>query len=142
MPGPHPPPWLACTAGLIHVPVEHQGNVFESVEEENAIAALVEDLLRMSLRKRDGTVRPIVPADNLIVAPYNLQVCRLTRRLQNLRVGSVDKFQGQEAPVVIVSMCASSGDSSPRGIEFLFSRNRLNVAISRSGNVGYRRREF
>jgi superfamily I DNA and/or RNA helicase len=70
--------------------------------------------------------------DILVIAPYNLQVRRLTRRLPGVRVGTVDKFQGQEAPVVIFSMCASSGDGSPRGIEFLFSRNRLNVAISRA----------
>jgi uncharacterized protein len=57
---------------------------------------------------------------------------RLARRLGALRVGTVDKFQGQEAPVVIFSMCASSGDASPREIEFLFSRNRLNVALSRA----------
>ena len=70
--------------------------------------------------------------DVLVVAPYNLQVRRLERRLHPIRVGTVDKFQGQEAPVVIFSMTASSGDASPRGIEFLFSRNRLNVAISRA----------
>ena len=70
--------------------------------------------------------------DILVVTPYNLQVRKLTECLPGLRVGTVDKFQGQQAPVVIYSMCASSGDASPRGIEFLFSRNRLNVAISRA----------
>jgi len=59
----------------------------------------------------------------------------LRAALPNVRVGSVDKFQGQEAPVVIVSMCASSGDASPRGIEFLFSPNRLNVALSRAQSL-------
>ena len=66
------------------------------------------------------------------MAPFNLQVRRLTQKLPGIRVGTVDKFQGQEAPVVIFSMTASEGDASPRGIDFLFSRNRLNVAISRA----------
>jgi uncharacterized protein len=132
VPGLNPPDWLPCTSGLVYVPVEHEGNVFESVEEENRIAALVRDLLGLRLRKKDRTVRSLVADDILVVAPYNLQVGRLARRLGNVRVGTVDKFQGQEAAVVLFSMCASSGDASPRGIEFLFSRNRLNVAISRA----------
>jgi len=70
--------------------------------------------------------------DILIVVLYNMQVRRLERRLPNIRVGSVDKFQVQEAAAVICSMCASTGDCSPRGVEFLFKRNRLNVAISRA----------
>jgi predicted RecB family nuclease len=132
VPGSRQPDWLTGAAGLVYIPVEHEGNGFESVEEEDRIADLVRDLLRMRLRRQDGTVRPVAAADILVVAPYNLQVRRLARRLPDLRTGSVDKFQGQEAPVVIFSMCASSGDSSPRGIDFLFSRNRLNVAISRA----------
>jgi uncharacterized protein len=70
--------------------------------------------------------------DILVVTPYNLQVGRLEQRLHPIYVGTVDKLQGQEAAIVIFSMCASSGEASPRGIEFLFSRNRLNVAISRA----------
>ncbi|MFQ5740376.1 MAG: AAA domain-containing protein [Acidobacteriota bacterium] len=71
--------------------------------------------------------------DILVVAPYNLQVRKLLASLpEGVRVGTVDKFQGQEAPVVIVSMCASEGQEWPRGVEFLFSRNRLNVALSRA----------
>jgi uncharacterized protein len=119
---------------LIYIPVEHDGNVYESPEEADRIAALVRDLLGLQLRQNAGA-RPIEPGDILVIAPYNLQVRRLTRRLDPIRVGSVDKFQGQEAPVVIFSMCASSGDSSPRGTEFLFSRNRLNVAISRAQSL-------
>ena len=130
--GAHLPDWLTCTAGLIYVPVEHEGSVYESVEEEDRIAALVRDLLGLRLRTKSGGVRPMVAGDILVVAPYNLQVRRLTRRLGPIRVGTVDKFQGQEAAVVLFSMCASSGDSSSRGIEFLFNRNRLNVAISRA----------
>ena len=130
--GTKPPDWLSRNAGLIYVQVEHEGNVYESKEEEDRIAVLAEDLMTFRLRTNDGTLRVLTGADILVVAPYNLQVRRLERRLAPIRVGTVDKFQGQEAPVVIFSMCASSGDSSPRGIEFLFSRNRLNVAISRA----------
>jgi uncharacterized protein len=126
------PEWLDRPAGLFYVPVEHEGNVYESAEEEDRIASLVNDLLRASVRSAEGATRRLTPEDILIVAPYNLQVRRLERRLSGIRVGSVDKFQGQEAAVVILSMCASAGDSSPRGIEFLFNRNRLNVAISRA----------
>jgi uncharacterized protein len=74
--------------------------------------------------------------DILFVAPYNMQVRKLSRSLgPQARVGSVDKFQGQEAPVVILSMCASSGEGSPRGLEFLLNKNRLNVALSRAQSL-------
>jgi superfamily I DNA and/or RNA helicase len=73
--------------------------------------------------------------DILVIAPYNLQVGRIRERLPGIRVASVDKFQGQEAPVVIYSMAASSGNDCPRGIDFLFSRNRTNVAISRAKSL-------
>jgi len=126
------PDWLARAAGLIYVPVEHESNTYESEEEEDRIAALVRDLMTLQLRTTEGAMRPFTGSDILVVAPYNLQVRRLERRLSPIGVGTVDKFQGQEAAVVIFSMCASSGDASPRGIEFLFSRNRLNVAISRA----------
>ncbi len=75
---------------------------------------------------------PLSPADILVVAPYNAQVRGLKARLPRLRIGTVDKFQGQEAPVVIVSMASSSADDAPRGMEFLYSPNRLNVATSRA----------
>jgi uncharacterized protein len=126
------PAWLTCPAGLIYVPVAHDGNVYESAEEEDRIAGLVRDLLGLRLRTKGGGVRQVAASDILVVAPYNLQVRRLTRRLAPIRVGTVDKFQGQEAAVVVFSMCASSADSSPRGVGFLFNRNRLNVAISRA----------
>ena len=126
------PEWLHRPAGLVYVPVEHEGNVYESALEADRIAGLVVDLLRASVRSTTGAVRRLTADDILIVAPYNLQVRRLERRLPSIRVGSVDKFQGQEAAVVIFSMGASTGDSSPRGVEFLFNRNRLNVAISRA----------
>ena len=130
--GAHPPTWMTRTAGLVYVSVEHEGNIYESVEEEEQIACLVRDLMAQRVRGKDGGVRRLTADDILVVAPYNLQVRRLERRFRPIRVGTVDKFQGQEAAIVLFSMCASSGEASPRGIEFLFGRNRLNVAISRA----------
>jgi uncharacterized protein len=80
-----------------------------------------------------GIERPMEPKDILIVAPFNLQVRCLRQRIDSrIRVGTVDKFQGQEAPAVIVSLCASTLDEAPRGAGFLLSPNRLNVAVSRA----------
>jgi uncharacterized protein len=76
-----------------------------------------------------------VDTDALVVAPYNMQVRALRAAIDDVRAGSVDKFQGQEAPVVIVSMCASSAQNSPRGVEFLLNPNRLNVALSRAESL-------
>ncbi len=82
----------------------------------------------------DGAAHPLAPADILLVAPYNAHVNRLAERLavRGVRVGTVDKFQGQEAPVVIFAMGSSSAGDAPRGMEFLYSRHRLNVATSRA----------
>ena len=81
----------------------------------------------------DGHARPLTAADILVVAPYNMQVRCLREALPaGVEVGTVDKFQGREAPVVFFSMASSSGEDVPRGLEFLFSRNRFNVAISRA----------
>lgn len=74
----------------------------------------------------------LLPEHILIVAPYNAQVAALTRRLPGMRIGTVDKFQGQQAPVVICSLTTSTPADAPRGMEFLYSLNRLNVAISRA----------
>ena len=81
---------------------------------------------------RESLQAPLTERDILIVAPYNAQVGALGERLPNARIGTVDKFQGQEAPIVIYSMATSSPDEAPRGMEFLFSLNRLNVATSRA----------
>src|SRR5207253_2761120 len=90
-------------------------------------------LLGLPWTDREGRPRPIAIDDILVVAPYNAQVRRLIEALPDkARVGTVDKFQGQEAPVVIYSMATSSVDDAPRGMDFLFSLNRLNVAASRA----------
>jgi uncharacterized protein len=81
----------------------------------------------------DGVIKQIGMADILVVAPYNAQVADLQERLpEGVAVGTVDRFQGQEAPVVIYSMATSSPEEAPRGMEFLYSLNRLNVATSRA----------
>jgi uncharacterized protein len=119
------------SAGLIYVPVEHDGNTQDSEEEADVIVAIIRELQQCSLANQ-ALVRRVESKDIMLVAPYNMQVRRLRAMLPGFQVGSVDRFQGQEAPIVIVSMSASAGDGLSRGIEFLFSKNRLNVAISRA----------
>ena len=95
-----------------------------------------EGLLQQRWIGPQGRERPLAIDDILIVSPYNMQVNLLQSLLPaGARVGTVDKFQGQEAAVVIVSMTASSAEDVPRGMEFLYSRNRLNVAISRAKSL-------
>jgi superfamily I DNA and/or RNA helicase len=67
-----------------------------------------------------------------LITPYNAQVAALAKGLPGLRIGTVDKFQGQQAPIAIYSMATSSAEEAPRGMEFLYSLNRLNVATSRA----------
>jgi predicted RecB family nuclease len=121
--------------GLRFAPVEHAGNQNESPEEVERVAASVDDLLRSGATwtNKKGETRALTLADILIVAPYNAQVSALLERLPaGSRVGTVDKFQGQEAPVVLYSMATSTPEDAPRGMEFLYSLNRLNVAVSRA----------
>jgi uncharacterized protein len=123
------------SAGLRYLSVAHQGNTNQAPEEVEAIGALVQDLLAPEARftPRSGEPRPLTAEDILVVAPYNAQVAALRRALPDgVKVGTVDKFQGREAPVVIYSMTSSSAEDAPRGLEFLFSLNRLNVAVSRA----------
>jgi superfamily I DNA and/or RNA helicase len=121
--------------GLRYAPVEHTGNQNESQEEVERVATLVDGLLRTGATwtdKKRGT-HPIGIKDILIVSPYNAQVSALTDRLPaGSRAGTVDKFQGQEAPIVFYSMATSTPEDAPRGMEFLYSLNRLNVAVSRA----------
>ncbi|HVY28392.1 MAG TPA: TM0106 family RecB-like putative nuclease [Polyangiaceae bacterium] len=123
------------TAGVRFVPSQHRGNTSQASEEVDTVQLLVDRCLEDGslFRARDGSQRPLEPKDILVVAPYNAQVAALKRRLpRDVRVGTVDKFQGGEAPVLIYSMTSSSAEDAPRGLEFLYSRNRLNVAVSRA----------
>lgn len=121
--------------GLRFIPVAHQRNSSESPEEVEVIHALVSELLDSGATWTDaeGETRRVGPEDVLVVTPYNDQVDRLTERLPaDVAIGTVDKFQGQEAPIVIYSPASSSAADAPRGMEFLFNPNRLNVATSRA----------
>jgi predicted RecB family nuclease len=120
--------------GLRWLPVEHEGHAQSSLEEADHIAEAIEPLLSgATYTDSDGAEHPLQPEDILVLAPYNAQVRCLQERLPaGVRVGTVDKFQGQQAQVVFFSMATSSGEEIPRNVEFLFSRNRLNVAISRA----------
>jgi superfamily I DNA and/or RNA helicase len=114
--------------------VEHEGNRNSCSEEVEAVAKIVEGLLMPGVEwfRGAGNKRQLKAEDILIVAPYNAQVSDLCARLPGMSVGTVDKFQGQEAPVVIYSLTTSSPEDAPRGMEFLYSLNRLNVATSRA----------
>jgi predicted RecB family nuclease len=121
--------------GLRFAPVEHSGNQNESQEEVEKVAAAVDDLLRSGATWTDknGETHVLGIQEILIVAPYNAQVSALAERLPaGARVGTVDKFQGQQAAVVFYSMATSTPEDAPRGMEFLYSLNRLNVAVSRA----------
>jgi uncharacterized protein len=126
------PPSLMKT-GIRFVPVEHDGCAQKSEEEAEVIRKLYASLLEQQYQDRAGKIHPIEADNILVVSPYNLQVNHLKSVLPpGARVGTVDKFQGQEAEVVMISMTTSSIEDLPRNIEFLYSKNRLNVAISRA----------
>lgn len=126
-------PGAVSGSGLVWMPVEHSGNVADSPEEAEVVAALVDDLVGGRFTALDGEGRPMALDDVLVVAPFNVHVARLAAALpEGARVGTVDRFQGQEAPVVVYAMGASSADLAPRGVSFLFDLHRLNVAVSRA----------
>lgn len=118
-------------SGLFYVPVFHHGNQTKSQEEIDEIKKITQDLMA------NGTYmnKKIETDDILIIAPYNNQVNALKQTLPKFKIGTVDKFQGQEAPVVIYSMTSSTVEDTPRGMGFLFDPNRLNVATSRAKSV-------
>ena len=119
--------------GILSVPVKHKGKTQSSEEEVIVVQQLIDELKTGSFTNKDGQSRPITDKDILVVAPYNMQVNLLKEKLKgDLKIGTIDKFQGQEAPVVIISMAVSDVDDSPRGLDFVFDINRLNVAISRA----------
>jgi superfamily I DNA and/or RNA helicase len=127
--------------GLHPIPVRHQFNSTSSVEEAGRAVEMARSLLGRAWTC-DGVTHPLRQEDLIVVAPYNAQVELIRQRMRAagmplVPVGTVDKFQGQEADVVIYSMGSSSGEDVPRGLEFLLSRNRLNVAISRARCLAY-----
>ena len=123
-------------SGLRYLAIAHDDNYRASDEEADAVVAAIALLLRGTVRVGERTPRPMTHRDILVVSPYNAQRKRIRARLAakgfDVLVGTVDKFQGQEAPVVFYSMATSSGATLPRNLEFLFEKNRLNVAISRA----------
>jgi hypothetical protein len=119
--------------GIRWFPVPHEANVNSSLEEVEAVDAICKELLGRTWVNDKGASRVIRWDDILVIAPYNAQVAAIAARLgQRDRVGTVDKFQGREAAVAIYSLATSSADLAPRGMDFLYSRNRLNVATSRA----------
>lgn len=121
-------------AGMIFHPVPHTGNTNFSVEEVCEVYKLIQELVKGDVFWTDalGASRVLMEKDIKVIAPYNLQVSELKEILGNIEVGTVDKFQGQEAPVIIYSMTTSTPEDAPRGMEFLYSPNRFNVAVSRA----------
>lgn len=125
--------------GLYQVVVEHTGNTRHSAEEAEAVVGLFHGLLAIgaTFTDRKGEIRPLCADDVLVVAPYNAQVARIREALTAAgypepRVGTVDKFQGQEAAVAIYSMASSSAEDVPRGMGFLDALDRPSVATSRA----------
>ena len=119
--------------GIVFVGVEHDGNIQQSIEEVEKVNTIYKELLGRPYTSSDGKTRPLGLSDFLFIAPYNAQVRALNSGLPDgARVGSVDKFQGQEAPVCILSLCSSYGEYGSRGLGFILDRNRINVAISRA----------
>ena len=129
--------------GLRWLRAEHQGNVTSSPEEASLIVSAVRSLLGTAWTDDTGETQPLTVEDFVVVTPYNDQRLLIEELFNSeadtrgLHVATVDKFQGQEKAVVFFSMAASAGEDVPRGTDFLFSRNRLNVAISRAKCLAY-----
>lgn len=124
-------------SGIFYVPVQHENNKHSSDEECTAIMQIVQILKGCKIIDA-GVSRPVENKDFLVVSPYNMQIRKLKSVLsEGIQIGTVDKFQGMEAPISIISMCASDPEDFPRGLSFLFSKNRLNVAISRAQTMSF-----
>ena len=120
-------------SGILTVRVLHEGNTQSSEEEVQVVQQLINELKTGQFIDKHQKSRPITDSDILVIAPYNMQVNLLKEKLVGeCKIGTIDKFQGQEAPVVIISMAVSDVEDSPRGLDFIFNKNRLNVAISRA----------
>jgi superfamily I DNA and/or RNA helicase len=120
-------------AGLRWCPVEHEGYSSENPHEAKVVARLVAQLLGGRWADQRGHEHALGVSDILVVAPYNAHVAAVSSALpEGVQVGTVDKFQGRQAPVVIYTMASSSADEAPRGVDFLYDTHRLNVAISRA----------
>jgi len=121
-------------AGLWFIPVKHERNQNRAVEEIGPIMEIVTSLTAIGSQwvDVDGNRRALTPDEILVVAPYNSQVDLLSARLPGVRVGTVDRFQGQQGVVVVYSLTSSSASDAPRGMEFLYDLNRFNVATSRA----------
>jgi predicted RecB family nuclease len=129
---------VADGAGLRFVAIDHDGNRTQSSEEAEFVHDEIARLLGATYADEHGE-RTLEPKDFIVVAPYNAHVRCLRQHIpdERIRIGTVDKFQGQQAAVVFFSMASSSGEDVPRGLDFLFSRNRLNVAVSRAKCLSY-----
>lgn len=124
-------------AGLFVKEVDHQNNVNTAIEEVKAVEAIIDELTNGEVHwvDKENSSRVITRDDIKIISPYNAQVNLLAANIPGVAIGTVDKFQGQEAPVVIYSVATSSPQDAPRGMEFLYSPNRFNVAISRARSI-------
>lgn len=121
-------------SGLYYKAVQHEGNTNLSIEEINEIQKIVQELTKGDVFWYDEkNIKKVLMANDIkIITPYNSNVFEMQKQIPNVAIGTVDKFQGQEAPVVIYSLASSSPEDAPRGMEFLYSPNRLNVAVSRA----------
>lgn len=120
-------------SGIVFCGIEHDANIQQSDEEVGRVIAVYQEMIGRPYTANDGSTKPLILDDFLFIAPYNAQVRALQAALpKDARVGSVDKFQGQEAPVCILSLCSSFGEYGSRGLAFILDRNRVNVAISRA----------
>lgn len=124
-------------AGLFYVPVVHHGNANESEEEVEMVGRILRELCggTVAFYDAEGVRSPISQGSILVVTPYNAQISSLSKAFPQASIGTVDRFQGKEAPIVIYTLAASSVEEAPKGMEFLFNPNRTNVATSRAKSV-------